>query len=191
MTRGGRRTPFLTKKDNRTFKVVKAGTRPGMNRRGPVSMTVGTRTYKAPGRDTGWRSVPDIPYGYKLAGNKMVSPRTGAVVDKDRYKAAMKGLTRGHGKRTSGWTKKKTRGTKRGGGTWTAAEKKANFEARMAAAEQYHADHPGPSQWAIDHGLAAGQMSKVSPVMQAQKQAILRSGGVPIWNDELNRWVTL
>ena len=49
----------------------------------------------------------------------------------------------------------------------------------------------GPSQWQIDHGFASGQMSQVAPPIQAQKQAILRSGGVPIWNDELNRWVTL
>ena len=68
------------------------------------------------------------------------------------------------------------------------SQKRMDLSKKHAAETGYTG---GPSQWAIDHGFAAGQLSKVSPVMQAQRQAILRSGGVPIWNDELNRWVTL
>ena len=58
----------------------------------------------------------------------------------------------------------------------------------------------GPSQYMIDHGYVVNkdtgqmlydQMSKRAPAQQRLKKWIERQGNVAIWNEELNRWVTL
>ena len=151
----------------RVHKLVKTP-RPGGDRRGPQTQSTTSHRNISPGYKRtstlyGRKALQDLRDG----GATFVQP-------KKVKKVVKKGRTKPSGLMTSAQRE--------------AAKRRMELSKKHAAEIGYTG---GPTQWHIDHGFASGQMSKVSPVMQAQKQAILRSGGVPIWNDELNRWVTL